>query len=87
MEKWFNDAPYKQVPEFTPVKDQDRDVHLLVKRAIAKAIENGSTKVAFPNGDMILNVWNRHRDTTYHKKVRFEDSTIDSETTKYLHCF
>jgi len=87
LEKWFNDAPYKQVPEFTPVKDQDRDVHLLVKRAIAKAIENGSTKVAFPNGDMILNVWNRHRDTTYHKKVRFEElykNLYDKKIPKFL---
>ena len=87
LNKHIDEAPSNIVPEFTPVKDQDRDVHLLVKRAIAKAIENGSTKVAFPNGDMILNLWNRHRDTTYHKKVRFEElykNLYDKKIPKFL---
>jgi len=73
LDNYLRRANDVDTPEFTPVKDQDRDVHLMVKHAITKAIENGSTKVAFPKGDMILDIWNKARRETFHKKVEFEE--------------
>jgi len=87
LDNYLRRANDVDTPEFTPVKDQDRDVHLMVKHAITKAIENGSTKVAFPKGDMILDIWNKARRETFHKKVEFEElysNLYDKKIPKFL---
>jgi len=89
LDKHVKEAQFlsNKVPEFTPLSTQDRDVKLMVKHAITKAIENGSTKVAFPTGDMILDIWNKARRETFHKKVEFEElykNLYDKKIPKFL---
>ena len=87
LNKWFTDeydatrewrkkaAAYNslgQVPEFSPLKEQDRWINTGFRHALTKAIEGGHKRIAWPTGEMILEIWNKS-GRVVHGKVEFKE--------------
>ena len=62
-----------QVPEYSPLKEQDRWINTGFRHALTKAIEGGHKRIAWPTGEMILDIWNKSGRVKKHGKVEFKE--------------